>query len=134
MYVCMYVCIVRLPWNHFSSYGNFKVCKSNLKDKVRLKDKAILLCYSSLSRLLKNTTRYHKYTFQFTFSTLMILLNGSEVWGICDKDDFTNWEKYIIEKTHIFLRKQSLGVNKQCPNVAARNEPGRFIFEVNHRY
>ena len=40
----------------------------------------------------------------------------------------------IIEKTHIFLRKQSLGVNKQCPNVAARNELGRFIFEVNHRY
>ena len=54
----------------------------------------------------------------------------SEVWGIYDKDDFTNCEKDIIEKTHIFLCKQSLGVNKQCPNVAARNELGRLPLKL----
>ena len=42
--------------------------------------------------------------------------------GESDKDDLNTWEKDIIEKTHIFLCKQSLGVNKQCRNVDARNE------------
>ena len=58
----------------------------------------------------------------FNSLLLPILLYGSEIWGIYDKDDFSSWEKGTIEKTHIFLCKQSLGANKQFPNVAARNE------------
>ena len=60
-----------------------------------------------------------------------ILLYGSEVWAIYDKDDFSTWEKDVIEKTHIFVCKQSLGVNKRCPNVAARNELGRISLKLN---
>ena len=50
---------------------------------------------------------------------------GSEVWSIYDKDDNNSWEK-DIEKAHISLCKQALGVNKQCPNLACRNELGRL--------
>ena len=32
---------------------------------------------------------------------LPILLYGSEVWSIYDKDDYNSWEKDITEKTHI---------------------------------
>ena len=39
---------------------------------------------------------------------------------------YNSWEKDIIEKAHISLCKQVLGVNKQCPNVACRNELGRL--------
>ena len=44
-----------------------------------------------------------------------------------DKDDYNSWENDIIitEKTQIQFCKQVLGVNKQCPNVACRNELGR---------
>ena len=51
---------------------------------------------------------------------------GSEVWSIYDKDDYNSWENDIIEKTQIQFGKQVLGVNKQCPNVACRNELGRL--------
>ena len=43
-----------------------------------------------------------------------------------DKDNFNTWEKHDIEKTHIYFCKQFLGVNKQCRNVATRNELGRL--------
>ena len=42
---------------------------------------------------------------------LPILLYGSEVRGTYEKDDLSTWEKDLIEKTHIFLCKQPLGVN-----------------------
>ena len=52
-----------------------------------------------------------------------------------DKNDLNSWESDIIEKTHIHFCKQVLGVNKQCPNVACRNELGRLplkqITEIN---
>ena len=51
---------------------------------------------------------------------------GSEVWSIYDKDENNSWEKDIIEKAHISLCKQALGVNKQCSNAACRNELGRL--------
>ena len=35
-----------------------------------------------------------------------------------------------IEKTHIFFCKNYLGVNKQGPNVAARNELGRLPLKL----
>ena len=48
---------------------------------------------------------------------------GSEFWSIYDRDDYNSWENdIIIEETQIQLRKKVLGVNKQCPNVACRNE------------
>ena len=105
---------------NFSSNGNFKVCKSNLKDKVRRSFFA--------TRRYLDFSKYHPIS-QITFLSPFfqpILPYGSEVWGIYDKDDFTNWAK-DIEKTHIFLCKRSLGVNKQCPNVAARNVRERVI-------
>ena len=56
-----------------------------------------------------------------------ILMYGSEVWNIYDKDDYNSQENDIIEKTKIqFCTKQVLGVNRQCPNVAYRNEFGRL--------
>ena len=51
---------------------------------------------------------------------------GSEVWSIYDKDYYNSWDNDIIEKTQIQFGKQVLGVNKQCPNVACRNELGRL--------
>ena len=51
---------------------------------------------------------------------------GSEVWSIYDKDDYNSWGNDIIEKTQMQFGKQVLGVNKQCPNVACRNELGRL--------
>ena len=49
---------------------------------------------------------------------------GSEVWGVYDKNDYSSWEKDIIERTHIYFCKLYLGINKQCPNIACRNELG----------
>ena len=61
---------------------------------------------------------------------ILLSMYGSEVWGIYDKDDFNNWEKDDIEKTHTYFCKQSLGVNKQCPHVATRNELGRLPLKL----
>ena len=74
---------------NFSSNGNFKVCKSNLKDKVRRSFFA--------TRRYLDFSKYHpipQITFLIPFLQ-PILLYGSEVWGIYDKDDFTNWAKDI---------------------------------------
>ena len=57
-----------------------------------------------------------------------ILLYGSEVWGIYEKDDLNTWEKDIIGKMYFPL--QSLGVNKLCLNVASRNELGRLSLKL----
>ena len=58
---------------------------------------------------------------------LPILMYGSEFWSIYDKDDYNSWENdIIIEETQIQFCKQVLGVNKQCPNVACRNELWRL--------
>ena len=61
----------------------------------------------------------------FNSLLLPILLYGSDVWRCYDKDDLNTWEKDVVEKTHIFLCKYTLGVNKRCPNAAARNDLGR---------
>ena len=110
---------------NFSNNGNFKFCKLNSKDKVRRSFFATRR-YLDFSKIPLDITNK-----LFNSLFLPILLYGSEVWGIYDKDDFSTWEKDLIEKTHIFLCKQSLGVNKQCPNVAARNELGRLSLKLN---
>jgi len=61
---------------------------------------------------------------------LPILLCGSGVWCIYDKDNFNTWEKDVIEKTRIYFCKQFLGVNKQCVNIATRNELGRLFVKL----
>lgn len=110
---------------NFSNNGNFKFSKFNSKDKVRRS-------FFATSRYLD----FSKVPLDITdklFNSLFlpILLYGSEVWAIYDKYDFSTWEKDVIEKTHIFLCQQSLGVNTRCPNVAARNELGRLSLKLN---
>ena len=62
----------------------------------------------------------------FNSLLLSILLYGSEAWSCYGKDDLNNWEKDVVEKTHVFLCKYTLSVNKRCPNAAARNDLGRL--------
>ena len=109
---------------NFSSNGNFKVCKSNLKDKVRRSFFA--------TRRYLDFSKYHpipQITFLIPFLQ-PILLYGSEVWGIYDKDDFTNWAKDFKKNTYLPL--QTVIRSKQCPNVAARNVRKRVI-TIRHR-
>ena len=64
----------------------------------------------------------------------LILIYGSEVSSIYDKDDYDSCEKDIIEKDKsIFRHKQVLGDNNQCSNAAWRNdELGRLALkEIN---
>ena len=79
---------------------------------------------------IKCNTRLTASIWPQTYFFLPILLYGSEVWGIYDKDDLNFWEKDEIEKTHIFFCKNTLDVNKQCPYVAARNELGRLPLKL----
>ena len=55
-----------------------------------------------------------------------ILLYGSEVWGAYSKNDFKNWDKTPIEKTHLKFCKLSLGINRKASNLASRGELGKF--------
>ena len=52
------------------------------------------------------------------------------MWGIYDKTILTSGKKTKLKKTHIFFCKNTLGVNKQCPNVAARNELSRLPLKL----
>ena len=74
---------------NFSSNRNLKVSKSNLRyqDKVRRSFFATRR-YPDFSKIPSDIT---KKLFNSLFQP--ILLYGSEVWGIYDKDDITNWEK-----------------------------------------
>ena len=109
---------------NFTSNGNFRNCKANLKDKTRRSIFATRR-YLDFAKLPLDVTNK-----LFDSLFLPILLYGSEVWGIYDKDDFNTWEKDEVEKTQIYFCKQFLGVNKQCPNVAARNELGRLPIKL----
>ena len=109
---------------NFTANGNFSMCKRNLKDKARRSIFATRR-YLDFSKLPLDVTNK-----LFDSLFLPILLYGSEVWGIYDKDDFNNWEKDDVEKTQIYFCKQFLGVNKQCPNVATRNELGRLPLKL----
>ena len=104
----------------FSTNGSVKENKTLLKEKTR---RSIFATRRYLDFLKLPVDVVNKI---FNSLYLPILLYGSEVWSIYDKDDYNSWEKDIIEKTHIYFCKQVLGVNKQCPNVACRNELGRL--------
>ena len=54
---------------------------------------------------------------------------GSEVWGVCDKNDYNSRKKDTIERKLIHFCKLYRGVNKQCPNIACRNELGRLLLK-----
>ena len=81
---------LHLSWGiNFSSNKNFKVCKSNLKDKVRLSLFATRR-YLEVSKIPLDITNK-----LFNSLFILILHYASEVWGIYEKDDFTNWKKDI---------------------------------------
>ena len=106
---------------NFLTTGNFRDHKTNLKEKTRRSIFATRrnLDFSKLPIDIVNKI--------FDSLFLPILMYGSEVWGIYDKLDYNSWEKDTIsERTHIYFSKLFLGVNKQCPNVACRNELGRL--------
>lgn len=105
---------------NFSTTGNFRDHKTHLKEKTRRSIFATRrnLDFSKLPIDIVNKI--------FDSLFLPILMYGSEVWGIYDKVDYNSWEKDTIERTHIYFSKLFLGVNKQCPNVACRNELGRL--------
>ena len=67
--------------------ANFRDCKTNLKDKTR---RSIFATgrYLDFSKLPLDVTNK-----LFDSLFLPILLYGSEVWGIYDKDNFDTWEK-----------------------------------------
>ena len=50
--------------------------------------------------------------------------------GIYDKSDYSCRDKDSIEKTHIHFCTMCLGLNKCSPNVASRNELGRFSLNL----
>ena len=109
---------------NFTSNGNFRDNKINLKEKTRRSIFATrrFLNFSKLPIDVVNKI--------FDSLFLPILMYGSEVWGVYDKNDYNTWEKDIIERTHVYFCKLFLGVNKQCPNVACRNELGRLSLKA----
>ncbi len=96
----------------FSTNGSFKENKTILKEKTR---RSFFATRRNLDFLKLPIDVINKI---FNSLYLPILMCGSQVWSIYDKDENNSWEKDIIEKAHISLCKQALGVNKQCPNVA----------------
>ena len=113
----------------FSTNGSFKEHKVSLKEKAK---RSIFATRQHLDFLKLPIDISNKL---FDSLYLPILMYGSEIWGTYDKDDYNSWENDIIEKTHIQFCKQVLGVNKQCPNAACRNELGRLplkqIIDIN---
>ena len=99
--------------------------KRNLREKTRRSIFATRRYLTFLKLTLEVTSKLFDSLF------LPILLYGSEIWDVYDKNNLSTWEKDEIEKTRIYFCKQSLGVNKQCPNVAARNEIGRLPLKLN---
>ena len=110
---------------NFSSCGSFRDCKTNLKEKARRPIFATRRYLNFLKLPLEVTSKL------FDSLSFPILLYGSEIWGIYDKNNLSTWEKDEIEKTHIYFCKQAMSVNKQCPNVAVRNEIGRKPLKLN---
>ena len=105
----------------FSTNGGFKDHKVILKDKSK---RSIFATRQYLDFLRPPIDISHKL---FNSLYLPILMYGSEVWSIYDKDDCNSWENDIKEKTQIRFCKQVLGVKyKHSPNVACRNELWRL--------
>ena len=110
---------------NFRSNGNFRDNKINLKEKTRRSIFATRRRFLNLSKLPIDVVNK---VFDSLF--LPILMYGSEVWGVYDKNDFNTRGKDVIERTQVYFCKLFLGVNKQCPNVACRNELGRLSLKA----
>ena len=105
----------------FSAKGNFTNHKENLTEKTKRS-------FFAARRYLDFLT-LPIHIINKLFNTLFfppILTYRSEVWGIYGKSDYSRWDKGSIEKTRIHFCKTCLGLNKRSPNVASRNELGRF--------
>ena len=109
---------------NFSSNGSFSRHKEKLQEKTRRSIFAFRR-YFDPSKLSINVCNK-----RFDALFLSILTYSSEVWGACDKNENTAWEKDTIEKTHINFCKVFLGVNKRSPNAASRNELGRLPLKL----
>ena len=107
----------------FSTNGSFKDHKAILKDKAK---RSIVATRQHLDFLRPPIDISHNL---FNSLYLSILMYGSEVWSIYDNNDYNSWENDIIEKTQIQFCKQVLGVNKQCPNIACRDELWRLTLK-----
>jgi len=84
----------------------FKENKVILKDKTRRSIFATC-CYLDSPKLPVNVINKI-----FNSLYLSVLMYGSEVWNIYNKDYYNSWEKDIIETTHLYFCKQDLGVKK----------------------
>ena len=109
---------------NFSSNRNFKVCKSNLKDKV------ILLRYSSLSRLKiprDITNKLFSWIHFFYPFSYMVQRYGESV---------TKMISDISPTVKKILCKQSLGVNKQYarPKKSKVGAPVAINYRENKRH
>jgi len=99
-----------------STNGGFKEHKAILKDKAK---RAIFATRQHLNFLRLPIDIFNRL---FNSLYLPILMYGSEVWSICDKDDYNSREIHdIIEKTQIQFCKQVLGVkyDQHCPMLHA---------------
>ena len=83
----------------------------------------VVILISQKYRLISPTNFLIHFSFAFFY---MVLKCGASMI----KTILTSGKKDEIEKTHTFFCKNTLGVNKQCPNVAARNELGRLPLQL----
>ena len=89
-----------------STNGSFKEHKAILKDKAKRSIFATRQLVNFFRLPIDISNRFF-----FNSLYLPILMYGSEVSGIYDKDDYNSEENDVIEKTQIQFCKQVLGVN-----------------------
>ena len=121
--------IKQIPSNRNHLIEINKVCKSNLKDKVR-RSFFVTRRYPDFSKIppdITNNLFNSLFLPLLLYHASMVQRYGESMTKMISP---TGKKIDIIEKTHIFRCKQSLGVNKQCPNVAARNKLRRLFLKL----
>ena len=115
---------------NFSSNGNFKVYKSNLKDKVRRSFFATRR-YLDFSKIPSDTTKLINFLIHFfyPFSSMVHRYEVSMTKMISQTGKKILLNILLLEYYRIICKK-SLGVNKQCQNFAPRNELGRLPLKL----
>jgi len=115
-----------------NSKGSFKPGAKRLKDKTAK-------AYVAWKRNFNTFNNTNVYTLCKLFDSLCkpILLYGSEVWGaFCHSWKksslayFINLTSHLFEKFHVKFCKQSLGLTKLSPTLAAKAELGRFPLSI----